>query len=309
MRSRLLALISSLLLLAHASSTFAQGTPTRGIAGKVADPDGLALPGVTVTATSPALQGARTAVSSTNGDYIIPFLPPGVYSVAFELTGFQPARRDNLTVVIAETIRVDASLKVGGIAETVQVTAGAGSAEIAPNLTVASTYKSASLELLPIGRTLNSAVLLAPGVTDNSPAGNIVIAGAMSYENLFLINGVVVNENLRGQARTVFIEDAIQETKVSTASISAEYGRFQGGVVNMVTKSGSNELSGSVRVLFINDAWSARTPFPGDAPPLLVVDVSHASPDDRARLTLLWRRAPRPASGRDLARTPQPGIA
>ena len=69
-----------------------------------------------------------------------------------------------------------------------QVT-GAAPTEIAPNLTVATTYKSDVLELLPVGRTLNAAVLMAPGVTDNGPSGNIMVSGAMSYENLFLING------------------------------------------------------------------------------------------------------------------------
>ncbi len=250
-------------LLVGAGSTFAQGNPTGGIRGKITDPDGLALPGVTITAASPALQGVRTVVSNDQGDYIIPFLSPGAYTVTFELAGFRTEQREALTVVIAETRQIDIKLPLAGIAETVQVT-GTASTEIAPNLTVATTYKSEVLELLPVGRTLNAAVLLAPGVTDNGPGGNIMISGAMSYENLFLINGVVVNENLRGQARNVFIEDAIQETKISTGSISAEYGRFQGGVVNMVTKSGSNRYSGSLRTSFANDAWGALTPFPGD---------------------------------------------
>ncbi|MBM3817963.1 MAG: TonB-dependent receptor [Acidimicrobiia bacterium] len=253
----------ALALLAASQPSFAQGNPTGGIQGRVTDPEGLPVPGVTVTAESPALQGMRTAVSNESGDYILPFLPPGAYTVAYEIGGFQPQRRAGLTVVIAETLRVDVRLALSGVQETVEVL-GTASTEIAPNLTVATTYKSESLELLPVGRTLNAAVLLAPGVTDNGPNDNIMVSGAMSYENLFLINGVVVNENLRAQARPLFIEDAIQETKISTGGISAEYGRFQGGVVNMITKSGSNQYSGSLRVSFINDAWSARTPYPGD---------------------------------------------
>jgi hypothetical protein len=247
-----------------AAPLFAQGNPTGGVQGKVTDPGGLPLPGVTVTVSSPALQGVRTTVSSENGDYIVPFLPPGSYTLTFELQGFRTLTRARLTVVIAETLRIDAALSLAGIAETVEVKGTAAPTEIAPNLTVATTYKSDVLELLPVGRTLNAAVLMAPGVTDNGPGGNIMVSGAMSFENLFLINGVVVNENLRGQARNVFIEDAIQETKISTGSISAEYGRFQGGVVNMITKSGSNSFSGSFRASFVNDAWSALTPYPGD---------------------------------------------
>jgi outer membrane receptor protein involved in Fe transport len=251
------------LILVAASIAAGQGTPTGNISGKVIDPDGLVLPGVTVTAASPALQGVKTAVSSENGDYIIPFLPPGAYTVTFELSGFQTSQR-NVVVVIGETLKVDIKIGIASVTETVVVT-GTSSNEIAPALTVASTYKSESLELLPVGRTLASAALLAPGVQDNGPSGNIMISGAMSFENQFLVNGVVMNENLRGQAVLAFVEDAIQETKVSVGSLSAEYGRFQGGVVNMITKSGGNRFSGSFRTTFTNDSWGALTPYPGDS--------------------------------------------
>jgi hypothetical protein len=87
----------------------------------------------------------------------------------------------------------------------------------------------------------------------------------MSFDNLFLVNGVTVNENIRGQAHDLYIEDAIQETTISTAGISAEYGRFTGGVVNLITKSGGNTFSGSFRDSLTNDAWRALTPFKGDS--------------------------------------------
>ncbi len=240
----------------------AQGNPTGGISGQVLDPDGLPLPGVTVTAESAMLQGTRSAVTSGNGDYIVPFLPPGDYTVTFELSGFQ-THKQTVGVQISETLPLNVKMVLASVTETVNVTAAALT-EIAQTGTVASTYKSDLIENLPVGRTLNSATLLAPGANDNGPGGGIIVSGAMSYENLFLINGVVVNENLRGQARNVWIEDAIQETKVSTGSISAEYGRFQGGVVNMITKSGGNKFSGSFRTSFVNDGWSALTPYPGD---------------------------------------------
>ena len=92
-----------------------------------------------------------------------------------------------------------------------------------------------------------------------------MIAGALSYDNLNLVNGVNVNDTQRQQPRTLFVEDAIQETKVSSGNISAEYGRFQGGVVNMITKSGGNGFSGSFRTTFTNDAWKSLTPYPGDS--------------------------------------------
>jgi hypothetical protein len=240
----------------------AQGNPTGTVRGQVVDPEGLPVPGVTVTASSPALQGTRTVVTSNNGDFIIPFLPPGEYSVTFELQGFR-THKQAIGVAMAETLPITVTLTLASVTEAITVT-GTASTEITKTPTVAETYQAASLDLLPVARTLNGAVLLAPGVAPNGPNNNIVISGALSYENLFLINGVTVNENLRAQPLLLFIEDAIQETKISTAAISAEYGRFQGGVVNMVTKSGGNLFSGSFRTSLTNDAWRALTPYPTD---------------------------------------------
>src|SRR5436190_14032091 len=211
---------------------------------------------------SPVLQGTRTAVTSTNGDYIVPFLPAGDYDVTFELQGFQTVKRTNVSVKMAETLSLDVTLPVAAIAESITVTGQA--AEIVPTATIASDFKKENLERLPVGRTLNDAVLLAPAVAGTGPSGNIMMAGALSFESQYLINGVVVNENLRGQALSLFIEDAVQETKVSTGAISAEYGRFGGGVVNMITKSGGNSLGGSFRTTFNNDAWRSLTPYPTD---------------------------------------------
>ena len=117
-----------------------------------------------------------------------------------------------------------------------------------------STVEAATLEKLPVLRTLNQAVLLSAGTSDTGPGGNISISGSQSWESLYTINGVVVNENIRGQSLDLFIEDAILETTTITSSASAEYGRFAGGVVNTVTKSGGNEFSGSFRVNMTNDS-------------------------------------------------------
>lgn len=252
---------SSLLLLLAASSAFAQGNPTGTIFGQVSDPDSLTLPGVAVTVSSPVLQGTRTAITTEHGDYIVPFLPPGEYTVTFELQGFATTRH-TVSLKMADRLPLNVKLALGGLTESVTVNAAT---ETATTATIASTVKASTVELIPLGRTLDAATLLAPAAIDNGPGGNIMIAGALSYDNLNLINGVAVNENLRGQARTLFVEDAIQETKVSSGNISAEYGRFQGGVVNMVTKSGGNQLTGSFRLSFTNDAWRALTPFPADA--------------------------------------------
>jgi outer membrane receptor for ferrienterochelin and colicin len=264
MKPRSLAGLLSVLIAAALSPApaFAQTTPTGTITGHAEDAQGGRLPGVTVTASSPSLQGTRSGVTSTNGDYIIPFLPAGDYTVKFELSGFAP-RTLTLRVQLAETVSLDARLTVAGITEEVLVTADAGG-DFTQASTAAASYRADQIERLPVGRDIRGAVLLAPGTTSTGPAGNVTFSGAASYEGLFLLNGVVLNETLRNQERLLFIEDAIEETKTSTAAISAEYGRFSGGVANVITKSGGNVFSGSVRVTFDNDKWRALTPFEKD---------------------------------------------
>lgn len=259
-RSPLKAIALSIgLALLQASPTLAQTTPTGTITGHVEDPQGGLLPGVTVTASSPSLQGTRSAVTSKNGDYVIPFLPAGEYTVKFELSGFAP-KAMTLRVQLAESMSLDAKLSMAGMTEDVLVTANPP-ADFTQSTTAAASYKADQIELLPIGRDIRGAVLLAPGTTSTGPDGNVTFSGAASYEGLFLLNGVVLNETLRNQERLLFIEDAIEETKTSTAAISAEYGRFSGGVANVLTKSGGNTFSGSARVTMDNDKWRALTPF------------------------------------------------
>ena len=109
----------------------------------------------------------------------------------------------------------------------------------------------------------------SPGVSENAPnqgttggsVGQVVINGAFAFDNVFMINGVDINDNLFAQPQNLFIEDAIEETQVLTSGISAEFGRFSGGVVNAITRSGGNVFSGSGRVNFSNPAWTTETPF------------------------------------------------
>ncbi len=252
----------AMVLTAVAAAAFAQGNPTGTISGRVTDPDDLALPGVTVTAASAALQGVRTAVTSDNGDYIIPFLPAGDYTLTFELQGFATYRQ-TLAVRMADALPVNVRLSLASVTEV--VTVSAATTEISATSTIATTIKSDTVETIPLGRSLTAATLLAPSAADNGPDGNVQISGALSYDNIYLVNGANVNDTQRQQARPLYVEDAIQETKVSAGNVSAEYGRFQGGVVNVVTKSGGNRFGGSFRVTFTNDAWKALTPYPGDS--------------------------------------------
>ena len=246
---------------AAASSASAQST-TGTISGRVADSQGLALPGVTVTVTSPNLQGTRTVVSSENGDYVVAQLPSGDYTVVFELSGFERVSKTT-RVAPTQVVPIDATLGVASVSEVVTVT-GQRADVLMQTTQVATNFKQDLIAALPTNRDINATLLNAPAVHPTGPSGAYSIAGAMSYESLFMVNGVNVNENLRGQANDLYVEDAIQETTVATAGISAEYGRFGGGVVNVITKSGGNQFSGSFRDTLNNDNGRALTPFAGD---------------------------------------------
>lgn len=261
MRVKVLLAVVCFALLANAA---AAQVPTGTISGRVLDQGGDPVPGATITVTSPSLQGERTVVTSMYGDYSIPLLPPGDYTVRVELSGFQTVNRQ-IAVAATQTVPLDVTLAVGGVQESVTVTANA--AAFLETATNATSVRQELTQTLPTSRTLVAAVLLAPNVhatgpnATNGADGSIAIGGAMSFDNLFMVNGVSVTENVRGQPFTLFIEDAIQETTVSTGGISAEYGRFGGGVVNAITKSGGNTFSGSYRQSFNNDAWRSLTPF------------------------------------------------
>ncbi len=233
--------------------------PTGKLVGRVQDESGAALPGVTVTATSPRLQGERSTVSDGNGNYKVAVLPPGTYRVTYELDGFATGVREVAINAGRDTKSDPVSMQLAEIAEEIVVTSELES--ISKTNTGSSSYTQDEVEKLPVTRTLQSATQLAPGVhTSGTNVANTTISGAMSFENLFLMNGVTMNENVRGQPFDLFIEDAIQETTVSASGISAEYGRFTGGVVNAITKSGGNEFSGSVRINMENDAWLGSNP-------------------------------------------------
>jgi len=248
-------MLASALLLALPA--YPQGIPTGTLQGHVSGTDKKPLPGVTVTITSPALQGSRTVVTTTTGDYLVPLLPAGEYKISFDLEGFQKAER-TAKISAAQTQDVNVELALPGVAETIVVTGSADT--ISATTETSTTYSNATVEKLPLNRDPVQTIQLNPGVTANGPNNGISISGAMSYESLYLINGVVANENIRGQPFTLYIEDAVQETTVATSGISAEYGRFSGGVVNIVTKSGGNEVHGTFRDWVTNPKWVAPTP-------------------------------------------------
>jgi Carboxypeptidase regulatory-like domain/TonB-dependent Receptor Plug Domain len=230
----------------------------------VSSSDGLTLPGATVTVQSPALQGVRTVVTDGNGNYVIRALPPGTYEVTFEMAGLA-TKKEKAIVELGRQTTLNTTLALAGVQEEVTVTAEVSTAGLT-SPTVGANYDSREITTLPTGRTPALTAELAPGLTANTPnTGQVTISGAFAYDNVFMINGVDINDNLFGTANNVFIKDAIEETSVLTSGISAEYGRFTGGVINMITKSGGNQFSGSFRGNLSNDAWTEETPRERDA--------------------------------------------
>jgi hypothetical protein len=256
MRRSLSFIIASCVVLCLVAPPADAQTTTGTLKGRV-NYEGAALPGVTIILNSESLQGTSTAISTISGDFVFRGLPPGTYTVQFMLEGFKTLSYD-VKISTAQTRELDVIMYPDRLEEEIEVT---GRYEtVSTGNQGASTMEQSTLEKLPVLRTPAQAVSLSGGTASTGPSGNATISGAMSYENLYTLNGVVLNENLRGQPFDMFIEDAVQETTVVTSGVSAEYGRFSGGLVNMVTKNGGNEFSGSFRANLTNDAWQDETP-------------------------------------------------
>ena len=236
-----------------------QGVQTGTLTGLVKSIDGLSLPGVTVTVKSPALQGGRTDVTDVNGVYAIHGLPAGTYAVTFDLSNFQPITNNDVQVTVGGTAEVNTTMSPATRTETVTVTAESPSP--LATVTTGQAITKSEVDALPIGRRPVDIAELAPGLTINTPnRDQYTISGGFAYDNITMINGVDVNDNLLASANNLYIEDAIQETSVLVSGIPAEFGRFSGGVVNVITKSGGNRFDGSFRENLSNPKWIDETP-------------------------------------------------
>ena len=271
MTRRLLLLIA--LILTVTAHAFAQGVQTGTITGSVRDQKDLVMPGVVVTATSPSLLGTRTAATDANGVYVIAGLPPGAYSVRFERMGFRTVEATQ-RVALGQTVQVDAAMPVAGVVEEVQVSAETPG--ILTSVQGGMNFRTEETSKLAAPRTLWGLSELAPGLTDNTPnTSQVTIGGGFAYDNQFLVNGVDVADNFFAQPNNLFIEDAIEEVQVLTSGISAEFGRFGGGVVNAITRSGGNQFSGSLRLNFYSPSWTERTPFEVTSNAARIKDIQH----------------------------------
>jgi len=212
-----------------------------------------------VTVDSPSLQGTRTAFTDINGNYSLPQLPPGEYAVVFELSGFGEVE-ETATVRLGGEVGVNAVMTPAGVTEMVQVVAVVP-AEIQTTETAANMVVD-EVNALPMGRSPFAIAAVQPGLNTNTPnGGQLAINGSFAYDNVYLIDGVDTNDNLFGTSNNLYVADAIEETQVLTSGISAEYGRFSGGVVNVITKSGGNTFSGSWRTNYDNPTWEGLNPY------------------------------------------------
>lgn len=230
---------------------FAQSS-NGSISGNVTDDSGSALPGVTVSATNTATNANRSVVSNSVGHYEIPLLPPGMYRVNGELSGFVPVK-----ALINVNVGSDAGLNLKmkpGMAETVTVTAAAPIIETTKS-EVSSVVNERAIQNLPAnGRNFIDFVLTTPGVVRDPRGGDISFAGQRGTLNSVVVDGADNNNTFFGQSlgRTgvrapyQFSQDAVKEFQVNANSYSAEFGRAGGAVINVITKSGSNDIDGSL---------------------------------------------------------------
>ena len=241
--------------LALTSLAAAQETTSGSITGQVLDSQGAAVPGATVTITSE--QADKTYVTDGEGRFFAPYLQPGIYGVRVELSGFAPVEQKTIQVRLGQRVTLtDLTLKVGGLSEVVQVTASSPLVDVTTT-TAGSVLNSDLLRMLPVGRNFTDTLYMVPGVSNSSGVGraNPSISGGSGLENAYIVDGVnVTNTGYGGVGSysTVFnslgsgvTTEFIKETQVKTAGFEAEFGQATGGVVNVVTKSGTNVFHGS----------------------------------------------------------------
>jgi TonB dependent receptor/Carboxypeptidase regulatory-like domain/TonB-dependent Receptor Plug Domain len=250
-----------LLLLLIASSAVAQ--TTGGLAGQVTDTTGASLPGVTVEARSPALQGVRSDVTDEHGNYRFVLLPPGNYEVRFMLEGFGGESRRDVKVGLGRDATADAVMKPATVSETMTVTANAPVLDTTSS-SVGSNFDVAAIETLPTGRNYASIVQVVPGVSSdanphNADQNTITVYGSSGAENAFFIDGVNTTQMEYGfQGKNLNFE-FIQEVDVKTGGYEAEFGRSTGGIINVITKSGGNTFTGDLFGYFDADSLQRDT--------------------------------------------------
>src|SRR5438094_7850284 len=242
---------------------------TAAITGRVIDPSGAAVPGASVTAKDTQRGTAWPTVTNSEGFYNLPRVPVGTYEIRVELAGFKTAVHPAVVLELNQTARVDFEMKLGEVSETVEVTS-------APPLLNTDTMQVGTIidskvnEALPLAsRSYIQLTLLAPGTTNPDPSsmknplttgqgGRPYVNGNREQANNFMLDGVDnnhVSDNLVGYTPS---PDAIQEFNMITNNAPADFGNFQGGIVNATIKSGTNQFHGTAFEFFRNDVLNAN---------------------------------------------------
>jgi hypothetical protein len=257
-------------LAAVSSSVLAQ---QRGsIAGRLLDPDGLPLPGATITITAQGTGFTRTVVTADTGAYSVPNLDPGTYTLLIEMPGFATLKRADIALTAGSNVTMDLKMQVAGVQEEITVTGESPLVERTSN-TVGGTLSGREIEEVPSNfRNFTALTQLIPGMTPN-PAqstfegGQVVANGTPSQSNLYLLDGMYNNDDRLGgsqgtQVRVVL--DNIEEYQVLANQYSAEYGGGAGAIINMVTRGGTNAFNGRAYSYFRDDRFNARGHFLSD---------------------------------------------
>ena len=238
-------------------------TTSAEIAGTVRDEEGVGLPGVDIDGTNVETSFRQTAVTDANGKYVITLLPPGQYSVTARLTGFQFVRRAGLTLALGSSSRIDFTLKVAAVSQSVTVTGEVPIIE-ETKTEVSASVNEISIKNLPLQtRNFTDLVVLTPGATSDD-SGRVHLSGQRGIANSFNVDGADSNSSFfreqRGGTRPpfTFSQGAIQEFQVITSSYNAQYGNATGGVINVITKSGTNQFRADLFAFYRSKALSQR---------------------------------------------------
>jgi hypothetical protein len=258
---------------------FAQTTAT--ITGTVADASGAVIPGVEVTVTNVATRQARTILTNELGRYYVAALSPGSYTVAAALTGFETVLRSGITLTVGNEVVINIALTPGQISEKIEVSADAPVVQTT-NAAVAELVGELKIRALPLnGRSFDQLVYMQPGITIATGAGNspnqgrgvkFSANGARLTSNYFMLDGTDINDSQNftpgGAGGQLFGVESILEFQVLTHNQGAQYGRSMGGIINAVTRSGSNTVHGSVYEFLRNSALDAKNFFDNPTDPI-----------------------------------------
>jgi hypothetical protein len=251
---RKVGILLCVLVLFAAGTSFAQVT-TGTLAGKVTDNEGKPLPGVTVTISSDKLIGGpQVAVTDENGAFVFRLLPPGVYHIKTELSGFTPAELD-AKVNLGRTTEAKIEMVLTEFAGEVQVVAEAPVVDTS-QVDTGQVFDEQYLQNAAIGmggRDYLSIIGQAAGVAGTA---NVSVYGSTGAENNYMVDGLTTTDPVTATFGTNFNYDAIQEVNFITGGFEAEYGQATGGVVNLVTKSGGNEFSGTLDIRYRDENFN-----------------------------------------------------